>query len=104
VTINSPTGGMGQFKGALYGTTEQKYVQVICVGVAPMYYTTWAINHDTGASNGWVVSCYTGIPACEASLADGITPLIPAEVASCMNDPRYMNWRVMTMKLENIGT
>jgi hypothetical protein len=26
VTIASPTGGMGQFKGATYGTTDQKYV------------------------------------------------------------------------------
>ena len=26
VTIASPTGGMGQFKGATYGTTVMKYV------------------------------------------------------------------------------
>lgn len=26
VTIASPTGGMGQFKGATYGTTDMKYV------------------------------------------------------------------------------
>jgi len=79
VTINSPTGGMGQFKGALYGTTEKKYVQVICVGIAPMYYTTWALNLDDGVSNGWVISCYTGISQCEASIADAYTALTATE-------------------------
>jgi len=79
VTINSPTGGMGQFKGALYGTTEKKYVQVICVGIAPMYYTTWALNLDDGVSNGWVISCYTGIAQCEASIADAYTALTSTE-------------------------
>jgi hypothetical protein len=64
VGISGPTGGMGQFKGLSQSTTEDLYVQVICLSVVPMYYTTWAINLDSGASNGWVVSCYTGIPQC----------------------------------------
>jgi len=104
VTIASPIGGMGQFKGAVYGTTEMLYVQTICNGVAPMYYTTWALNLDGGTSNGWVVSCYTGIPQCQSSLADGVTALLSTEVASCMNDPRYMTWRVMNLKIDKNGT
>jgi len=40
-----------------------------------MYYTTWPIEIDNGVSNGWIISCYTGIPQCESSLVDGVTAL-----------------------------
>lgn len=107
VSVSAPTGGMGQFKGLSYSADEAKYVQVICLGVQPMYYTSWAINLDSGASNGWVISCYTGIPQCVSSLADGVTVLDntnASSTASCMDDPRYLTWRVMTMKIDHNAT
>jgi len=72
-----------------------------------MYYTTWAIDMDSGTSNGWVLSCYTGIPQCESSLVDGVTVLdntTATSTADCMNDPRYLTWRVMTMKVDKNAT
>lgn len=62
--IAGPAGGMGQFKGLTQGTEQVKYVQVICKGVAPLYYTTYPKNLDSAASNGWIVTCYTGISQC----------------------------------------
>lgn len=41
VQIKSPTGGVLQFKGLSQGTTQDKYVEIICVGIQPMYYTTY---------------------------------------------------------------
>lgn len=107
MSISAPTGGMGQFKGLTYTTTEAKYVQTVCKSVAPMYYTAWKVLLATGASNGFVVSCYTGIPQCEVSLADGFTRLnntTGTETATCMNDPRYMTWRAMTVSILYNGT
>jgi len=72
-----------------------------------MYYSTWATNLDDGTSHGWVLSCYTGIPQCAVSLADGITVLENATAtttADCLNDPRYMTWRVLTMKIDKNAT
>jgi hypothetical protein len=40
VNISAPTGGMGQFKGLTQNSVEDLYVQTICRGVAPMYYST----------------------------------------------------------------
>jgi len=40
-----------------------------------MYYTEWPIDLVDGVSNGWVLSCYTGIPQCVVSLADAVTVL-----------------------------
>jgi len=76
LTVASPTGGMGQFKGLTYSTIEATYVKVLCLGVAPMYYTTAFVTASTDTATGWVVSCYTGIPQCESSLVDYYTPLI----------------------------
>jgi len=95
---------MGQFKGTTYSTIEATYVKVICNGVAPMYFTTAWVKFGSETGNGWVVSCYTGIPQCESSLVDYVTPLTAAVSASCYNDPRYLTWRVMTMRIEKIGT
>lgn len=39
-TFNPPTGGKYQFKGLTAGTTEKKYVNMVCNGIAPMFYTT----------------------------------------------------------------
>lgn len=74
-TVDAPLYGVGQFKGTTLTDNEKLYVQTICLGVQPMYYTTWAIALDDGVSNGWVLSCYTGIPQCSVSLADAITVL-----------------------------
>ena len=63
--ITSPTGGMGQFKGLTQGTQQDKYVKIVCKGVAPLYYTTYAQKLDSETSNGWVLTCYTGISQCE---------------------------------------
>lgn len=70
-----PTNGMHQFKGLTASADEKKYLTVICVGVAPVY-ATWAINLDgSGTDVGFIVNCYTGIPQCAVSLADGFTAL-----------------------------
>lgn len=39
-SIDPPTGGVAQFKGLSYGTTEGKYVDMQCNGIQPMFYTT----------------------------------------------------------------
>jgi len=72
-----------------------------------MYYTTWPTNFDDGTSHGWVLSCYTGIPQCAVSLADGITVLdntSAATTADCLNDPRYLTWRHLTLKIDKNAT
>lgn len=63
--ITSPTGGMGQFKGLTQGTQQDKYVRIVCKAVQPLYYTTWMKKLDSETSNGWVLTCYTGISQCE---------------------------------------
>lgn len=109
VSISAPTGGVGQFKGLTQTTlVHDLYVQVICLGVQPMYYTTWATQIDDGTSNGWVLSCYTGIPQCAVSLVDGYNILDSTAGTTvstgCMNDPRYLTWRVMTLKIDKNAT
>merc|ERR1711981_1120685 len=41
---------------------------------------------------------------CGTSLADGTTALSTAENTSCLADPRYMNWRMVTHRIEYDGT
>lgn len=54
--IDAPTGGVGQFKGLTYTSTSNgKYIQTICKGVQPMYYTTWTVDLEAGVGNGFVV-------------------------------------------------
>lgn len=77
---------------------------MLCTGIQPYYYTTWAVTLDSGASNGWIISCYTGIPQCSTNLSDGITALTAAETATCMDDPRYMTWRLFNVKVDINGT
>ena len=40
VSISAPTGGVSQFKGLTQSTTEDKYVEMVCNGIQPMFYTT----------------------------------------------------------------
>lgn len=61
------------------------------------------LDADPTSANGWVLSCYTGIPQCVVDQVDSITALSTTESASCMDDPRYMNWRVMTIKVDKTG-
>lgn len=107
-SVEAPLYGVGQFKGLTTTDNEKYYLQTICLGVQPMYTTEWAINIDAAdTNNGWILSCYTGIPQCEVRLTDAITVLdntTGTESANCMNDPRYMTWRVMTMKIDKDGT
>jgi hypothetical protein len=104
--ITAPTGGMGQFKGLTQGTEQDKYVSVVCKGVAPLYVTTWAAKLDSETGNGWMLTCYTGIAQCgqDTSATTGLVVLSSSEATNCMNDPRYMTWRAMTMKVLIDGT
>jgi hypothetical protein len=99
-----PTGGKYQFKGLTAGTTEKKYVGMVCNGVAPMFYTTAWNTFATQAGSGWMVTCMTGISQCGTSLADGTTALSTSENTSCLADPRYMTWRMVTHRIEYDGT
>jgi len=80
----------------------------MCNGVQPVYAATYPKSLDSGADNGWILSCYTGISNCVTrSSATALTILdnvSATESADCMNDPRYMTWRVMTIRLKIDGT
>lgn len=100
--IDPPANGMAQFKGLSVSTNQKKYLQVICVGVAPVY-VTWAITLST-TGNGFLMNCYTGIPQCSSSLVDGYTALngtdhTSTETATCMADPRYLTWRSFLVQM-----
>ena len=41
IYVDPPTNGMAQFKGQTTSADQKKYLQVICLGVAPVY-ATWA--------------------------------------------------------------
>lgn len=108
--ISAPTGGMGQFKGLTQGTQQDKYVKVICKGVQPMYADTYPKSLDSGTDNGWILSCYTGISSCETYSSGTVTTLTildnvtATETTDCLADPRYLTWRLMTIKLKIDGT
>lgn len=94
---------MSQFKGLTQSSNQDLYVQTICISIQPMYTNTWLNKLTTGTDNGWVLSCYTGIPQCVVSLDNAYTVLennTSTQTADCMNDPRYLTWRVMTMKID----
>lgn len=69
-----------------------------------MFYTTAWQALSTGAGNGWMVTCMTGIPNCGVSLADGTTMLTSAESTACLADPRYLTWRMVTHMIKYDGT
>jgi len=101
--LDPPANGMAQFKGLTASTDEKKYVKVICVGVAPSF-SAWQAALTAG---GFIVNCYTGIPQCQSSLADGYTfldtSLTATFVASCMADPRYLTWRSFVVRVSYAG-
>lgn len=102
--VSAPVGGVAQFKGLTQGAAEDKYVQVTCHGVQPYYYgTLW--HTITAASNGFVLTCMTGISQCAATNDHAVAeaPLSAAERATCLADPRYLTWRMMTLKVNYKG-
>jgi len=93
--ILPPKAGMAQFKGLTATANQLLYLNVICVGVAPVY-TTWAVPTTTTLS--FLLNCYTGIPQCGVKLTDSVTPLDSAHTDftqhnTCLADPRYLTWR-----------
>lgn len=61
VSINAPTGGVGQFKGLTQSAVEDKYVSVVCNGLQPNFWTdAWKIL-STGVNHGFMTTCWTGI-------------------------------------------
>lgn len=102
-SFTGPIGGLGQFRGLAQGTTEDKYVQVICKGIAPMYMATYSQNLASGTDNGFIIQCYTGAAQCVVNVSNMWSPLTDAEIASCQNDPRYMTWRALTLKIDYTG-
>jgi len=60
----------------------------------------------TTATSGFVVTCMTGISQCVSDISVTVAGrtaanslLTAAEHASCLNDPRYLNWRQMTVSI-----
>lgn len=49
-------------------------------------------------------TCYTGISQCAAEITDGRTALTAAQTASCLADPRYATWRMVTQRSLYDGT
>jgi len=83
-------------------------VRIFCKGVQPLFAAVYPKNLDTGADNGWMLTCYTGISSCATksntttlTILDNVTA---TESSDCMNDPRYLTWRVLTMRLKIDGT
>lgn len=103
IYVDPPTNGMAQFKGQTTSADQKKYLQVICLGVAPVY-ATWAQSlNGSGTDVGFIVNCYTGIPQCAVSLVDGFTSLNTShtdftQTNNCMADPRYLTWRSFLIK------
>ena len=61
VSIDAPTGGVGQFKGLTQSAVEDKYVSVVCNGLQPNFWTdAWKIL-STGVNHGFMTTCWTGI-------------------------------------------
>jgi len=70
--IKSPAGGVMQFKGLTQTTANDAYVQVVCRGVMPVLQgaTAWrnlSNSSPTTETNGFLVSCMTGISQCAVS-------------------------------------
>jgi hypothetical protein len=102
VSISAPQGGVAQFRGLTQTTTEDLYVEVICVGVQPMFAAVAWQYLSTGSQNGLMVTCMTGIAQC--AWANTNVALSAAASAACLNDPRYLTWRMMTLKFAYAGT
>jgi len=109
--IRSPTGGVMQFKGLTQTTSNDKYVEVNCRHIEGYWTgTAWSDidNTTTTETSGFIVTCMTGISQCTGNNILDVTSatsmyqttttqLTLAEHTSCLNDPRYMTWRQMTV-------
>lgn len=66
--INSPDGGVMQFKGLSRSTVNDAYVEVNCRRIEGYWMnTSWSdISNSTVAAdtNGFIISCMTGISQC----------------------------------------
>lgn len=62
----------------------------------------WKLLSTTG---GFVLTCMTGISNCVNTLnyANLLDPLTTAERTNCLQDPRYLTWRMMTVKVSYLG-
>lgn len=60
----------------------------------------------TETTNGFIITCLTGISQCNDTNAHGVAEdhLTTLERAACLMDPRYLTWRVMTVKINYRGT
>ena len=102
VSISAPTGGVAQFKGLTLTAVELLYVEVRCIGLQPMFATTAWQKLSTESGNGLMVTCMTGISNCTWTLTD--VAMSAGATTACMNDPRYLTWRMMNIKYLYIGT
>lgn len=103
VSISAPQGGVAQFRGLTQDTTQDLYVEVRCVGLQPMFATTAWQKLSTETGNGFMVNCMTGISQCAWSVSTNVA-LSATQTAACLIDPRYLTWRMMTMKFLYAGT
>jgi hypothetical protein len=82
---------------------------VVCTGVQPYYGATrW--QNISAATGGFVITCMTGISSCvdhqqlsATTTPTGYHPLSASERTSCLQDPRYLTWRMMTLKIAYDG-
>lgn len=112
--IRSPAGGIMQFKGLTQTTSNDQYVEVRCTGVQPYLAgaTAWrniANTAPTTESNGFLITCMTGIAQCvmdvTVQLQAAATTLLSAlEHKACIEDPRYLTWRMMNVAMKYEGT
>lgn len=102
VQFNAPAGGVAQFKGLLQDAAADKYVEVICHGIQPVFAVTPWQGLDTDTASGWITTCMTGISQCVWAVTDA--QLTAAETAQCLTDPRYLTWRMMTTRIQYDGT
>jgi hypothetical protein len=82
---------------------------VSCIGVQPWYGgTKW---QSISTEGGFILTCMTGISTCTEDLswprADdnvALKHLSETEIADCLKDPRYLTWRMMTIRTDYDGT
>jgi hypothetical protein len=109
IYIDPPTNGMAQFKGLTTTANQKLYLQVICLGVAPVY-STWAKSATSGDDAlSFIVNCYTGIPQCGVKLTTGYSSLNSthadvSQTTNCLADPRYLTWRSFLLQMAYDGT
>jgi hypothetical protein len=114
--IKSPAGGVMQFKGLTQSATNDQYVEVTCRKIQGYFAATaWQDidNATAGATgtSGFIITCMTGISQCifdnmavPGSLLESTSLLTATEHTDCLNDPRYMTWRQMTVQVDWNGT